>query len=63
MPVGAGRQPGELFFGPVLGALGVPSDEQILWRQARQRVLSVDSTQREPPPSSRTVTGPEEILG
>ncbi len=56
----AGRQPGDLFFGPVLG---VPSDEQILWRQARQRVLSEDRARREPPPPRRTVTGPEEMLG
>ncbi|WDO11280.1 helix-turn-helix domain-containing protein (plasmid) [Streptomyces murinus] len=59
----AGRQPGDLFFGPVLGALGVPSDEQILWRQARQRVLSDDRARHEVHLPLPTASSPEEILG
>ncbi|MFE7838149.1 hypothetical protein ACFU53_19465 [Streptomyces sp. NPDC057474] len=47
----------------MLDALGVPSDEQILWRQARERVLSEDRARREPPPPSRTLTDPVEMLG
>lgn len=35
----------------------------MLWRQARQRALSEDRARREPPPPSRTVTGPAELLG
>jgi hypothetical protein len=59
----AGRRSVDLFFGPVLDALGVPSDEQISWRQARERVLSEDRARREPPSRSRTFTDPVEMLG
>lgn len=59
----AGQRTVNLFFGSVLDALGVPSDEQILWRQARQRVLSEDRARRELPPLGRTVTDSVEMLG
>lgn len=59
----AGKRSAGIYLNSVLRALGVPSDERLLWQRAWDRVLSEDEARREPPPPVRQAADFGELLG